>query len=86
MLKGIRHVLLQKDSPKQKALTIRRLSPCFFIKNSFKIIMALEAHFDLELHQMDVKIAFFNGCIEEEIYICNRKILKRKVHNIWFAN
>ena len=31
--------------------------------------MALVAHFDLELHQMDVKIAFLNGDIEETIYM-----------------
>ena len=38
-------------------------------KDSFRIIMALVAHFDLELHQMDVKTAFLNGDIEEIIYI-----------------
>jgi Reverse transcriptase (RNA-dependent DNA polymerase) len=31
--------------------------------------MALVAHFDLELHQMDVKTAFFNGDIDECIYM-----------------
>ena len=31
--------------------------------------MALVAHFDLELHQMDVKTAFLNGDIEETIYM-----------------
>jgi hypothetical protein len=36
-------------------------------KDSFRIIMALEAHFDLELHQMDVKTAFQNDNFEEEI-------------------
>ena len=41
----------------------------FFMKNSFRIIMALVAHFDLKLHQMDIKIVFFNGDIEEEIYM-----------------
>jgi hypothetical protein len=30
-------------------------------KDSFRIIMALVAHFDLELHQMDVKMEFLNG-------------------------
>jgi hypothetical protein len=31
--------------------------------------MALVAHYDLELHQMDVKTAFLNGNIEETIYM-----------------
>ena len=38
-------------------------------KDFFRIIMALIAHFDLELHQMDAKIAFLNGDIEETIYM-----------------
>ena len=39
------------------------------MKNSFMIIMALVAHFDLELYQMDIKIVFLNDSIEEEIYV-----------------
>ena len=31
--------------------------------------MALVAHYDLELHQMDVKTAFLNGDIDETIYM-----------------
>ncbi|RVW24110.1 hypothetical protein CK203_088757 [Vitis vinifera] len=31
--------------------------------------MALAAHYDLELHQMDVKTAFLNGNIDETIYM-----------------
>ena len=38
-------------------------------KDSFRIIMALVAHFNLELHQMDVKTAFLNGDLEEEVYM-----------------
>lgn len=38
-------------------------------KDSFRIIMVLVAHFDLELHQMDVKTTFLNGDLEEEVYM-----------------
>jgi hypothetical protein len=31
------------------------------MKDSFQFIMALVVHFDLELHQMDVKTTFLNG-------------------------
>ena len=38
-------------------------------KDSFRVIMALVAHFDMELHQMDVKTAFLNGDLNEEVYM-----------------
>jgi len=38
-------------------------------KYSFRIIMALVSHYDLELHQMDVKTAFVNGDLEEDVYM-----------------
>ena len=45
-------------------------------KDSFRIIMALVAHFNLELHQLDVKTAFFNGDLEKKgVYETTLKIL-----------
>ncbi|KAH9760840.1 Integrase catalytic domain-containing protein [Citrus sinensis] len=38
-------------------------------KDSFRIIMTLVAHFDMELHQMDVKTTFLNGDLEEEVHM-----------------
>ena len=38
-------------------------------KDSFRVIMALVAHFDMELHQMDVKTVFLNGDLNEEVYM-----------------
>ena len=38
-------------------------------KDTFRVIIALVAHFNLELHQMDVKITFLNGELNEEVYM-----------------
>jgi hypothetical protein len=40
-------------------------------KDSFRIVMALVAHYDLELHQMDVKTAFLNGDLRESVYMAH---------------
>ena len=53
-------------------------------KDSFRIIMALVAHYDLELHQMDVKNAFLNENLEEEVYMDQPEgfAIKEKEHMV----
>ena len=47
--------------------------------------MALVAHFDLEKYQMDVKMTFLNGDLEEKVYMRQPEgFTIRKV--IWFAS
>ena len=36
---------------------------------SIRILLAIAAHYDYEVWQMDVKTTFFNGYIEEEIFM-----------------
>ena len=38
-------------------------------KDSLRIIMAIVIHFDLELHQMDVRITFLNGDLVVDVYM-----------------
>ncbi|CAL1361871.1 unnamed protein product [Linum trigynum] len=38
-------------------------------KDSLRIVMAMVAHYNLELHQMDVKTAFLNGNLDEAVYM-----------------
>ena len=38
-------------------------------KDSLRIIMTIMTHFDLELHQMDVRTTFLNGDLVEDVYM-----------------
>ncbi|MCO5568745.1 hypothetical protein L7F22_022445 [Adiantum nelumboides] len=37
--------------------------------NSFRVIVALAAHYQFHLHQLDIKIAFLHGDLDEELYL-----------------
>jgi hypothetical protein len=51
-------------------------------KDSFRIIMVLVKHYDLELHQMDVKTALLIGNLKENVSWLNQKVLLQKARNI----
>jgi hypothetical protein len=42
-------------------------------RDSFRIIMVLVAHYDLDLHQMDAKTAFLDGDLYQNIYMVQPK-------------
>ena len=54
---------------KKKGIDCKETFSPISSKDSFRIIIAHLAHYDLELHQMDVKTAFLNGNIDETIYM-----------------
>jgi hypothetical protein len=71
---------MAKDFTQREGIDYNETFSPISCKNSFRIIMALVAHYNLELHQMDVKITFLNGDLEENIYMAQPKgfVVKRK--------
>uniref|UniRef100_A0A2N9IKQ7 Integrase catalytic domain-containing protein n=1 Tax=Fagus sylvatica TaxID=28930 RepID=A0A2N9IKQ7_FAGSY len=67
-----------------KVFITKRRSLLVSKKDFLRIIMALVAHFDLELHQMDVKTAFLNGNLDEEVYMDQPEgfLIKGKEHMV----
>ena len=61
--------LVAKGYTKKKGIDYKETFSPVSNKDSLRIVMALVAHFDLELHQMDVKTAFLNGDLHEEVYM-----------------
>ena len=58
-------------------------SPIAMLKST-RILLSIAAHYDYEIWQMDVKIAFLNGNLEEEIYMMQPKgfIAKNQEHMV----
>ena len=61
--------LVKKGFTQKEGINYKETFSPVSSKDSFRIIMALVAHFNLELHQLDVKRAFPNGDINETIYM-----------------
>ena len=66
--------LVAKGFTKREGIDYNETFSSVSCKDSFRIIMALVAHFDLELHQMDVKTAsqwrFKGKCLHETAQGC----------------
>ena len=55
-------------------------------KDSFRTIMALVAHFDLELHRWMLRLHFSMVTLMKQSIWCNQEILCREIQRGWFAS
>ena len=58
-----------KGYSQREGIDFKETSFPVFAKDSLHIIMAIVGHFDLELHQMDVRTVFLNGDLVEDVYM-----------------
>ena len=56
--------LVAKGFTQRKGIKNKETFSTVARKDSLRVIMALVAHFDMELHQMDVKTVFLNDELE----------------------
>ena len=62
-------ILVAKGFTQKDSIDYKETFPTVSRKDSFRIIMTLIAHYDLEVHQMNVKTFFLNGDLEENVYM-----------------
>jgi hypothetical protein len=73
---------MAKDFTQREGIDYTEIFSLVSCKDSLRIIMTLMAHYDLELHQMDVKTIFLNGDLLENVYMAQAKgfAVKGKEH------
>ena len=64
-----RLVLLPRGFAKKKGLILRKLLPQLLVWKRFGFFLAFAASKGFKVFQMDVKSAFLNGFIKEEVYV-----------------
>ena len=60
---------MAKGYSQQEGIDFKETLSPVFTKDSLRIIMAIVAHFDLELNHMDVRTTFLNGDLVEDVYM-----------------
>ena len=76
--------LIAKGFTQKDGITYKETFSFVSKKHSLRVIMALVSHYDLKLYQMDVKIAFLNGNLDEDVYMDQPKgfPIKGKCHMV----
>jgi predicted Rossmann fold nucleotide-binding protein DprA/Smf involved in DNA uptake len=74
--------LMVKSFTQKEGIDYTETFSSVLCKNSLRIIMGLVTHYDLELHQMDVKTTFLNKDLLENVYQAQPKgfVIKGKEH------
>ena len=72
---------MAKGYNKKEGIDEETFSPIAMLK-SIRILLSIATHYDYEIWQMDVEIAFLNGNLEEEIYMMQSEgfIAKNQEH------
>ena len=60
---------MAKGYSQRKGIDFKETFSPVSTKDYLRIIMAIVAHFDLKLHQMDVRTTFLNGDLVEDVYM-----------------
>jgi hypothetical protein len=73
---------MAKDFTQREGIDYTETFSLVSCKDSLRIIMTLMAHYDLELHQMNIKTIFLNGDLLENVYMAQAKgfAVKGKEH------
>ncbi|XP_050909738.1 uncharacterized protein LOC127123575 [Lathyrus oleraceus] len=66
--------LVTKGYSQREGIDYKETFSPVFTKDAFRVVMALVAHFNLELHQMDVKTTFLNGELVENVYMIQPEV------------
>jgi hypothetical protein len=64
---------VSKDFTQREGIDYNETFSPISSKDYFKIIMTLVTHYNLELNQMDIKTAFLNGDLYENVYMTQPK-------------
>jgi len=61
--------LVMKGFGQEKGIDFEEIFSPVVKMSSFRVVLGLTASLNLEVEQLDVKIAFLHGDLDEEIYI-----------------
>ena len=72
LVERYKEILVVKGYSQQEGIDFKETFSPVSTKDSLRIIiiMAIVAHFDLELHHMDVRTTFLNEDLFEDVYMC----------------